>query len=183
MMKYTYLVFNAGTTVAGMNWSGRIYSKQGGVQTAIPHDAALDDTATLANLNALPKQAFDRYTVVFSDQDIQQSEFLHWTWTPATYVFTKLGTTALNNIKTFLESSKQMWMDRYAKIAQLKQDILTGTDYSVLTRQHKKLLLGDTYRTLTETDWDTLGVGDASYIGDHNLPVGLWDWIRETFAP
>jgi hypothetical protein len=180
-MKYTYLTFKSGITFAGVNLEGRISTKDEGIQWLEDGSVNWRD-ASLEVLNSSAKIAFDHYDVIFSEQDISKDEFLEWKWDAKTQSFLKLDGATLTQIANFKTSAKQMWADRKAEIDVLQADIVRADTWEELTKQHKKVLVGATWKDFTEADWEARDLGDENYVGDLNYSLSIWEKLKRLFS-
>ncbi|MHA1962086.1 MAG: hypothetical protein ACW99U_17920 [Candidatus Thorarchaeota archaeon] len=175
------MIFKSGITFAGVNLEGRIYSRDKGVIWF--DDANLNwRTVELSVLNAGSKQSFESYDVVYSEQEIDNNEFLEWKWDAKTQTFMKLEGSTLTEISNFKVSAKQMWADRKAEIGVLQVDIVRADTWEELTKQHKKVLVGATWKDFTEADWEARDLGDENYVGDLNYSLSIWEKLKRLFS-
>jgi hypothetical protein len=134
---FSYLVKNAETEL-GIDLSGRIHAKTDGYWwiTNLKEEFAKDFVP-------IP-QIVEGFTVVFSEQDIPDTELLHWTWNGLEFM--KLSEGAIQAWETAAEAHRAELADRQNGIQAMKAS-LVEKPFDALSVGEKKLLVG-----LTPTD-------------------------------
>jgi len=167
---FSYLIIKP-VSFGGIDMTGRVYAKNSGIAWLGDFPEGYKEMSA-AELNNLPAQNFDRFEVVFSETSVPKGEFLEWIWNNTD--FQKLTGPTLAEIQTFTVNAKQMWSDRIGMIQSLQVQVLNAADFASLSKQHRKLLLGATWKNFTETDWDAVGLDDSGYVGDYNYTLQQW---------
>jgi len=169
---FTYVIFPSGITFAGVDFGQRIFQKDTGVSyLADPPSNAGELNA--AELNALPTIPFGNNEVVYSETDVPKHQWLKAVWNGTD--FEAAGN--ISEVTTFLSQAGSMWDDRKAMIKTLQTAVIAEVDWANFTDQHKKVILGATWRHFGEPDWTAVGLDDLDYIGDYNYSLNAWDKV------